>query len=193
MSKLDEAYWTSRYQSNQTGWNVGHPTPPLVDYTIAVVSKESSILIPGAGKGHEAFHLSKIGFKNITVCDLSEEPLTFIKNKDSTNTIKTIKGDFFELNKQFDLILEQTFFCALNPKSRIKYVDKMYELLNPSGILAGVLFNRTFDKKGPPFGGSKEEYINLFSNKFEIIHLENCYNSIPSRSGSEVFIEFRKQ
>jgi hypothetical protein len=43
----------------------------------------------------------------------------------------------------------------------------MHNLLNDHGILAGLLFNRSFDVS-PPFGGSKEEYEKLFSGAFDI-------------------------
>ncbi len=72
-----------------------------------------------------------------------------------------IHKDFFELQTKFDLILEQTFFCALNPILRPKYVQKMSELLNAKGKLVGLLFNVPLNEGHPPFGGDKKEYINL--------------------------------
>jgi thiopurine S-methyltransferase len=55
------------------------------------------------------------------------------------------------------------------------------------GRLVGVLLNRSFEG-GPPLGGSREEYEELFKEKFEIIKLEPCYNSIQPREGSEVIL-----
>jgi methyl halide transferase len=98
-----------------------------------------------------------------------------------------IHGDFFEMSGAFNLIVEQTFFCALDPSLRIKYTDKMKELLLPKGKLVGVMFNVNFDG-GPPFGGSIKEYEELFKPKFEIKNLEPCYNSIGPRQGKEVFV-----
>ncbi|RYF89397.1 MAG: SAM-dependent methyltransferase, partial [Chitinophagaceae bacterium] len=103
-----------------------------------------------------------------------------------------ICGDFFELHEQFDLIIEQTFFCALSPALRVAYVSHMYKLLKEEGKLAGLLFNRSFDG-GPPFGGSKEEYVKLFSPLFEIVTMEACYNSIAPRAGSELFFILKKK
>ena len=70
-------------------------------------------------------------------------------------------------------------------------MKKMYQLLNPGGRLVGVLFNRSFEG-GPPFGGNLEEYEELFKEKFEIVKLEPCYNSIQPREGTEVFINVKK-
>ena len=69
----------------------------------------------------------------------------------------------------------------------------MHGLLNKGGRIIGVLFNRVFEKDGPPFGGSVLEYQNLFNNDFEIQKMEECYNSIEARKGSEVFINLKKQ
>ena len=54
----------------------------------------------------------------------------------------------------------------------------------------GVLFNRNFES-GPPFGGNKEEYLEYFSKYFSNIYMENCYNSVLPRKGSELFIQIQ--
>ena len=98
-----------------------------------------------------------------------------------------------QYEKKYDLIIEQTFFCALNPSLRDKYVEKMHELLNPKGKLIGLLFQFPLTEEGPPFGGSENEYIKLFSNNFKIRTLETAYNSIKPREGRELFFIFEKK
>jgi hypothetical protein len=44
----------------------------------------------------------------------------------------------------------------------------MASLLNPKGKLVGLLFDFPLTTEGPPFGGSTSEYLNLFSDKFNI-------------------------
>jgi len=78
------------------------------------------------------------------------------KNFIANTRIQVLLGDFFNHKGEYDLIIEQTFFCALPPTMRQKYVWKMHELLAKDGILAGLLFNRKFEVS-PPFGGSQEE------------------------------------
>ena len=58
---------------------------------------------------------------------------------DKTPVINVILGDFFEHTGQYDLIIEQTFFCAIDPKLREKYVAQSSALLKPSGKIIGVL------------------------------------------------------
>ena len=194
MQVSDPQYWNSLYQQKETRWDIGYPSTPLKEYIDQITDKDQSILIPGCGNSYEAEYLLQKGFTNITLIDISSLLTATLEKKFSkylNKELAIITRDFFELDDQFDLILEQTFFCALDPSLRKAYVKKMHELLKPGARLVGVLFNRSFEG-GPPFGGSLEEYQELFKEKFEITKLEPCYNSIPPREGSEVFINVKK-
>ncbi len=191
---LDKDYWDKRYADQQTSWDVGSISTPLKEYIDQLEDKNISILIPGCGNAHEAKYLLENGFSNITLIDISPTLVDAIREKLKAydgNRLKVICGDFFELNETFDLILEQTFFCALDPNLRQRYADKMFDLLKPGGKLVGLLFDRDFDDS-PPFGGSKAEYEKLFSQRFLIHNMEACNNSISRRAGTELFINFRK-
>lgn len=106
--------------------------------------------------------------------------------------VEVICGDF-EHKGEYDVIVEQTFFCALNVNLRSKYVNKMHDLLSENGKIIGVLFNKDFGNPFPPFGGNEDEYRNLFQDKFEIKATQACYNSIKPRENTEVFINFKKE
>ncbi|RBA27610.1 methyltransferase domain-containing protein [Flavobacterium tibetense] len=188
--ELNKTYWETRYQNNETGWDAGTITTPLKDYIDQLTNKDLKILIPGAGNGYEFDYLIQKGFTNVFVIDIAPSPLEAIKKRNPEYSSHLLLGDFFELNETFDLILEQTFFCALDPKLRTDYVSKMLQLLHPNGKLAGLLFDFPLTNEGPPFGGSKEEYSELFSNKFEIKTLEKAHNSIKPREGKELFFIF---
>lgn len=81
-----------------------------------------------------------------------------------------ICDDFFNHQNQYDLIVEQTFFCALDPKLRNNYIKKIHELLKPKGKLVGLLFNIPLNTTHPPFGGN--EYVKQFICFLEIKHFE---------------------
>lgn len=188
--KLDADFWSDRYSNKETGWDIGNVSAPLKAYFDQVSDKSISIMIPGCGNAYEAEYLLANGFTNITLVDISPLPVNALKEKLKAyhgKQLHIICDDFFNLEQRFDCIVEQTFFCALDPSLREKYVDKMHALLKPGGKLVGVLFNRSFEG-GPPFGGNVEEYRNLFMEKFIIKTMEPCYNSISPRSGSEVFL-----
>ncbi|MBW1294562.1 methyltransferase domain-containing protein [Aquimarina litoralis] len=188
---LDIDFWTKKYEQQQTGWDIGYASPPIASYFDQIEDKNLKILIPGCGNAYEAAHLFNKGFKNIYILDFVKDTLDlFKKTHPDFPEEQIILNDFFKVKDQFDIIIEQTFFCALAPTQRKEYVTKMKSLLKEGGKLIGVLFSRTFEKKGPPFGGTKQEYISLFSNHFEIKTLENCYNSILPRKGNELFFIF---
>jgi methyl halide transferase len=189
---LNQDYWDAQYQANAIGWDLGQASPPLMRYIDAVQNKNSRILIPGAGNAYEADYLLSKGFTSITIIDIAPTVVEVLKKKYEKNAnITIILGDFFDHIGVYDLIIEQTFFCALPPSLRQHYVYKMYQLLTVEGKLSGLLFNRTFEKS-PPFGGSLDEYQVLFKSSFEFIQLHPCENSILPRQGSELFFEFKK-
>jgi SAM-dependent methyltransferase len=192
---LNKEYWNNRYLQQQTGWDIGSVAPPLKEYIDQLINKNSSILIPGCGNAYEAAYLLQQGFKNVTLVDIAPAATAALEDKLSTyinNGLQIITGDFFDLKTTYDLILEQTFFCALDPTLRSAYVEKMVSLLNPDGKLVGLLFNRHFEG-GPPFGGSKLEYQELFTPKFNIQTMDTAYNSIAPRAGMELFIKMTKK
>lgn len=192
-SFLSASYWDERYQQQQTGWDVGYASTPVKEYIDQLTDKHIRILIPGAGNAYEARYLSDNGFTDITVLDISSVVINRLRTQLGKQypAIKLVTGDFFDHSGAYDLILEQTFFCALNPVLRQKYVAKMHSLLSGNGKLVGLLFNRNFENS-PPFGGNTGEYRQLFSSVFRMIRLEPCYNSIPERAGNELFLMAQK-
>lgn len=190
---LDQTYWNERHAINDTPWEIGEISPAIKQYIDQWNDKSAKVLIPGAGHHYEATYLLDRGFTNITICDISPIAIqTMQKNLPQNAPIKYMTGDFFNLDGSFDLILEQTFFCALDPILRSRYVDKMYELLTKNGTLAGLLFASNFTKAGPPFGGTIEEYKTLFDKKLHILSIDMCHNSIAPRSGNELFFICKK-
>lgn len=188
---LDKTFWDNRWQAGETGWDLGQVSPPLKAYADQLNDKNIAILIPGCGSGYEGEYLVQQGFTNVTIIDISPTAVQAMKNRlsnDVSQHLQVVQGDFFAINMQYDLVLEQTFFCALEPFMRKDYVKKMSEIIKPGGKLVGLLFNREFEKQGPPFGGSSEEYRELFSPYFVINKMENCYNSAAPRAGTELFI-----
>ena len=191
--ELDESFWSSRYKSGEIQWDIGSPSSPLKTYINHLSDKNIRILIPGGGNGYEAEYLHSLEFKEVYLLDFSNQPLeNFADRIPNFPKDHLIHEDFFEHDSKYDLILEQTFFCALNPSLREAYVQKMSDLLSAGGKLVGVLFNAPMFDDRPPYGGSKEEYLRLFNTKFGIVTMEDCYNSIESRSGNEVFVMAHK-
>ncbi len=190
---MDEKYWQERWEKEETPWDQGSASRALIAYCEQLADKDISILIPGAGNAYEADWLLENGFRNVTVLDWSQKALdSFLERRPDFPTEQAICGDFFALEGHFDLILEQTFFCALDPGRRPAYVMKMFTLLKSGATLAGLLFDFPFTG-GPPFGGSEDEYTELFHWLFEVKKMERCYNSIKPREGKELFFILKKR
>ncbi len=197
-TKEEQKYWSERYLENRTGWDIGSPSPPFIDYINQIEDTSIKILIPGAGNAYEAEYLFNKGFKNVYVLDIAPEPLEIFQQRiPQFPSEQILIGNFFTHTETYDLILEQTFFCSFPPiiENRKAYAKKMNSLLKENGKLVGVWFDiplkGDFEKR--PFGGTKEEYLSYFNQYFNTNLFEKCYNSIPARAESELFGIFQKK
>ncbi len=191
---MEKEFWENRYESQQTGWDLGQPSPPLMELMKTTHQKDAKILIPGCGSAHEAKALMNMGFNQVWLIDISEHAVEQIRKKLTEFPQKhLICEDFFHWKEgDFDIILEQTFFCAIPPVMRENYAKTMHQKLKPGGILQGVLFNREFEG-GPPFGGHEADYKKIFEPYFHFILWESCPCSIPPRANSELWFQLKRK
>jgi methyl halide transferase len=182
------------WDEGRTKWDIGYAAPPIDEYMRGIADKNIKILIPGSGNSYEAEHLHKTGFKNVYVLDIARKPLeNLLTRVPDFPEEHLLNEDFFFYSGEYDLIIEQTFFIAIDPAMRGEYAKKIHELLKPGGKLVGLLiFDSVPSPEGPPFIDTKEEYIRHFEGLFEIKKYEVAYNSIKPRAGREMFIEIRK-
>lgn len=193
----DAAYWQARYQNDDAPWDMASVSPPLAAYFDQLEHKDARILIAGAGNAYEAKYLHDSGFSQVFVLDFAAKALeNFAKLCPTFPKQHLLQYDFFTLDElfieRFDLIIEQTFLCAIDPSRRQEYAQQMHRLLAPRGKLVGVLFDADF-AHSPPFSGHLDEYHALFSPLFEIAIMQPCYNSIRPRAGSELFVKLIKK
>ena len=192
--KLSETFWNTKYKDQKTGWDLGVISPPLKAYFDQIENKELKILIPGGGNSYEAEYLFSKGFENVFVLDISEIALENIKKRvPNFPTTQLLHANFFEIEDSFDMVIEQTFFCAIDPSLRLQYAQKMQSILTPKGKIVGLLFEAVLNEDHPPFGGTKEEYLTYFQPYFQIAKMDPCYNSYPNRQGMELFVQLIKK
>ena len=197
-SAFNAAYWQARYAApGRTGWDAGRITPPLrAHFDQLPVNQQPRILIPGAGRAYEAEYLHQLGFHHVVVADLAPAPLAGLAARVPDFPAENLwQADFFALGpaEKFDFIIEQTFFCAIDPSQRPAYARQCAALLRPGGKLVGLLFDTEFaGASEPPFGGSREEYRAYFAPYFKFTHFDTAYNSLPARAGRELFICLQK-
>ncbi|RYE89969.1 MAG: methyltransferase domain-containing protein [Cytophagaceae bacterium] len=196
---FDAAYWQARYATpGRAGWDAGRITPPLRAYFDQLDGRpQPRILIPGAGRAHEAEYLHRLGFQQVIVADFAPEPLAALLARVPDFPQENLwQVNFFTLDApaSFDLLIEQTFVSALHPTQRPAYAQQCARLLRPGGKLVGLLFDRDFaGATEPPFGGSQAEYAGYFAPYFEFIYFETAHNSLPARAGHELFICLQKR
>ena len=51
-------FWNQKYINNDAQWDIGSPTPIFIDWSKTLLSRKK-ILIPGAGRGHDALYLGQ--------------------------------------------------------------------------------------------------------------------------------------
>jgi SAM-dependent methyltransferase len=192
MENNEQEFWEMRWQHQQTGWDLGVISPPIKQYIDSIDDKNQRILIPGCGNAHEAVYLLEKGFTNVTVIDIAPSLTniltTQLQSYITSQKLTVMCGDFFELKGSYDLIIEQTFFCAIHPSLRNQYAQQIKNLLAPSGRLVGLLFDKIFEG-GPPFGGNIKEYEGYFKPIFKNVSISPCSTSAKPRAGNEVWIE----
>ena len=186
---LNRDFWNDKYVKSETGWDVGKITTPLKEYFDQLNNKKIKILIPGCGNAYEAEYLFKNNFLSTFLLDHSDQALRNFKRRvPAFSKSQLLNKDFFDAHGKYDLIIEQTFFCAINKNRRSDYFSQMNNLLKANGKLVGLLFNDSLNEDKPPFGGCKSEYKKYIEPHFNIKVFETAYNSIESRRGRELFM-----
>ena len=191
-------YWEKSYQSGDMGWDLGGPTPIFDDW-IQYQTDSLSICIPGAGNGWDAINFAEKGH-NVTAVDFAESAIVNMNTlaQERGIQINLIHSDIFELRKlfshTFDIVLEYTCFCAIDPARRMDYVKMINQILKPNGKLVCLLFpiDKNINDGGPPFAVDLDSTISIFSKYFTLDTKEISTLSIERRKGREVFIIFKK-
>ena len=181
--------WQRHYEENDLGWDLGQVAPPFVKLWQEEKLPLGKVLVPGCGRGHEVVFMAENGF-DVTAIDFSSGAVTYLKNALKKRNLegRILHQDFFSLDEShegvYDLVLEQTFFCAISPKQRRDYVLNVSRILKPGGILVG-LFYHTDEQGGPPYNTTREDIERHFSKKFEIQELDKTSLSAEQRKDKE--------
>ena len=79
--KLDKAYWDSRYQSDNTRWDIGYVSPAIKNWFDFQENKDLSILIPGAGSGYEVSYAHQLGLKTYSTWTYHQKLSNYLNQK----------------------------------------------------------------------------------------------------------------
>ena len=186
--------WEVDYERKTDGWDLGGPTPVFKRLAMSGRFKSGRMIVPGAGRGHDAREFARHGFQ-VTAIDFAPHAIHEMKRLSDPNApIEILQHDLFalpsELNNSFDYLLEYTCFCAIDPKRRTEYADLVTRLLKPGGTYIDMAFPLDGRAGGPPFSVSADEVMKLFVERgFKLLSREKPEDSIkPRRHAEELFI-----
>ena len=194
----DPDFWEDIYKKNDIGWDLNGITPTFEK--LANKLKPGKVIILGCGRGHDAIIFSKLNFE-VTAVDFAPSAINYLKKLCKRNNVKVnvIKNDIFLLSKcydnYFDYVIEQTCFCAIDPKRREEYERLVYHILNSNGYLIGLWYplDKAIIDGGPPWGISISDLKNTFEKRWIITKESFSEFSIKKRRKREKLIIFKKR
>lgn len=170
MNDPTAADWRIRYVSGSTPWDLRRPHPELVT-RLSELGPPGRVVVPGAGRGHDARALADGGWSVVAI-ELVPE-----LESDLANAVgpagSVVIGDALAWGptEPVDLLFDHTFFCALPPRLRPDLGAWAAEVVRPGGRVASVVFpyGREPAAGGPPFGMSAGDLAAALGDRFELV------------------------
>jgi ubiquinone/menaquinone biosynthesis C-methylase UbiE len=197
-------HWDDIYQtknSNETSWYQEKPQTSLDLIAEVNLNKDSMIIDIGAGDSRLVDNLLDIGYRNITVLDVSSKALEKTKKRlgNKADFVKWIVSDLreFETDDRYDLWHDRAVLHFLTSKKDIsRYVELVRKFLKPKGYL----IISTFSVKGPKKCSgldvkqySEDSMKKLFSGFEHVKSFEEEHKTPFETSQSFIYNIFRKR
>ena len=197
--------WNAQYAAGNTPWDKRAPAPPLLEWLDAGGQLDGDIFVPGCGFGYDVRALAGVpGVRRVVGFDLSEHALTAARAFPAAGHEDYRAGDLFdlpaELRGAFDVVVEHTCFCAIDPARRADYVTAIAGALRPGGLLLAVFYLDPWNAGeplppggGPPFGTTVAELDGLFPPTFTLLEERRPTRAYPGREGRELLRVYRRK
>jgi SAM-dependent methyltransferase len=178
-------FWEERYRNGVTPWDAGG-APAAFCAWLAKERAPLSVLVPGCGSGYEVRALAEQGH-DVLAIDFSEAAVEAARRQAHGLRARIRHEDFFQLSEPpVEVLYERTFMCALPPRMRAAWAERVQALVRPGGRLLGFFF---FDAqpKGPPFGIAPSALHALLDPGFALLVDEPvpAAQSVPVLAGKE--------
>jgi len=193
---MKQGHWEHRYQTGETNWEKGAPSPGLVDFLTSHSDlPRSTVLVPGCGTGHDVRAFAAAGFE-ATGLDFAPSAVALAKERTQAAGLraKFCRKDFLraKLRRRFDWLFEHTCFCAINPADRDAYVRAVLRWLKLDGQFLAIHYMIPSEGPEPPFGVTRRELWERFSPHFELL-AEWTPRSYPNRVGLEQMLWWKRK
>lgn len=165
--------WNARYSGgNLSSGEADRPSPVVLRLLAAVHHPPASVVVPGAGAGHEVRALDARGYRVVASGLRGDEP-----------GAERPPVDFLDadLHGAFDLVCEVGLYSAIPLQARDRYVQAAARALRSGGKLFGAFLDGE-GGEGPPYPTSVSDLIHRFSPHFEVERLDR--SAFTAASGS---------
>lgn len=189
----DPEFWDLRYDANFAPWDAGRVPAQLAAF-VACASRPRSVLVPGCGAARDVRFLAESGWDVLGI-DFSHEAIAKARALLGPHVNRVRYGDFFApiAEAPFEVVYERAFLCALPRRLWPAWGERVAQLVEPGGTLAGYFY---FDagERGPPFAlHAQVELDALLSTAFERLEDAAVADSIDVFRGKERWQEWRRR
>ena len=144
------------------------------------------MLVPGCGAARDVRFLAESGWKVVGI-DFSHEALAAARAILGPYVNSVRYGDFFAdiPEAPFEVVYERAFLCALPRRLWPSWGERVAELVEPGGHLAGYFYFDT-GERGPPFAlHDAAQLAGLLAPAFERVEDADVGDSIDVFRGKE--------
>ncbi|XP_023871976.1 probable thiol methyltransferase 2 isoform X2 [Quercus suber] len=183
--------WEKSWEQGVTPWDLGQPTPILLHLHQTGALPKGRALVPGCGSGYDvaAIACPERYVVGLDISDIAiKKAVELSSSLPNASYLNFLKADFFTWNPSelFDLILDYTFFCAIEPDMRLAWAQRIRDLLKPGGELITLMFPISDHVGGPPFKVSISDYEEvLLPMGFRAVSIVDNEMAIGPRKGRE--------
>ncbi|MEM7517098.1 MAG: methyltransferase domain-containing protein [Planctomycetota bacterium] len=188
--------WAQRYAEKNTPWDNGEAHPDLRErFADLDLPRGGRALVPGCGRGHDALFLAQQGL-NVLAVDLVEGLADEVGARFEKLGSRFLVADALtlEIDEPFDLVFEQTFYCAIDPEQRPAWAALQARALKPGGKLAVLVFpiDRPKDLGGPPWQTRSEDLQAVLGENFRLLVEEPARHPLEKREWREGWSVFER-